>query len=217
MSTKLLPQKLTREERATFEGLLPKLPKYEKRIVHAGVSTVIRTLDATDLESLVKLVYDIWHEESHNKDLPYPRVKYCIQRNLEESNPIMFVAEREGKVVAFIWGCDLAKGRYPHLDNYLSSGKHSHVGYIDELGVASDFRKQGIAGELLDSYVELARQNGIDDLVIDTMNPAAMKLYKEKKHYTPVLDPISKQEVVEQMSYGVYRVLHLEIKPKARS
>ncbi|MGD0728769.1 MAG: GNAT family N-acetyltransferase [Candidatus Micrarchaeaceae archaeon] len=212
MATKALNSDLAKEERTSFKHLLSKIPEYQRQFFDKkGVISIIRTARANDIGKIVKLAHDIWIEEPYNNDLSDSEIRRGIESVLEKVNPIMLVVEQNDKIVGFIWGYDLYENKYPVLANYLKNSNHSHIGYIAEMAVSNRLRRHEIAGELLDSYKELAKQKRIDDIVLDTKNPEAIELYK-KMHYKRIIDPVSNQEVVDQAEDGIYHFFHLEVK-----
>jgi ribosomal protein S18 acetylase RimI-like enzyme len=213
MPTKFSPEELTTKERPAFDRLLSKIPYYKKKYKDPqDVEITIRTAKIRDVAHVVSLEYIMLADLPNVKNLSYPRIKNDIKSSLEKINPIMLVVERDGKIVAFVWGYDLSKEEFPELANYLSSGARNHISYINELVVEQSLRRQGIEGDLLDSYKELAGRIGIDDLVLMTRNSDAMKLYKEKKGYKQIVDPESNQEIISRSKGGAYYFLHSEIR-----
>lgn len=201
-------------------AVLPELPTYSKRFHDRdGRSITIRTVNREYLEEAVQLKY-----ESVLLDYPQvvarykdkgryrPKVAAEIRDSLRNRNPIMLVAECDSRVAALIWGYDLPMDKFPELRAYLSRDRANHISYIDELAVAPEFRRRGIASMLLDSYKEIAKRHGVDELLLETLNPDALRLYMEKKRYTPVMDPASDRIVTSKSRYGLYLFLHLNLR-----
>ncbi|MDE1868971.1 MAG: GNAT family N-acetyltransferase [Candidatus Micrarchaeota archaeon] len=229
MRTENLPEKLVPEDRVAFESLLSKLALYERRFKDKwGAETTIRTIRIADVPKIVKMGYEMWEEQPWNKGITQAGIRNNnLKASLQAEGPIALIAEQYRKPLGMIWGYDLSNhGRacpYPKnlkkvlakLSGYLSSGSYRHVIYIRELAVEPGSRRKGIAGELLDSFVELAKQEGADDLMLDTNvdNIPAIKLYVEKKHYVPAIDPRSGRELRGTTADGdITRFLHLKLK-----
>ncbi len=193
-----------------FEKLLSGIPEYHKlNVDRNGMSVQIRNMQAGDVSGLLGLVCNVEREEPNSGHLPYEKAKANLEEALKSTNPIILVAEQDNNVVAYVWGYDLIKGKHPELDGYLL-GPHSHVSYISDIAVEPSHRRQGIAEQLLNAYRILAKQKGADDLILDTINPKAEKLY-EKLHYKPATDPASKKELVYKEGRHVFRAMHLDI------
>ena len=204
---------LAHEEKIVFEGLLSKLPQYQKdHIDKKGTSFTIRTARVYDMEQVINLEYDM-EIKDYGLSPSYSKIKTEIKTSLQNTNTVMLVAEQDSKIVAFIWGYDLTKNMFPVLVNYLETRSQAHLSYLDQMVVGVDYRRQGIAGVLMDCYKEISKQNGVDELVLKTISPTARKLYEEKKHYMSILDPVSNREVLEPGANGIpYHFLHLKIK-----
>ncbi len=192
-----------------FKKLLSGTPKYSRYVGRNGASVQIRNMQVGDVSGLLELVCSVEREEPNSGHLPYEKAKANLKEALKSINPIILVAEQDGGVVAYVWGYDLVKGKHPELDCYLL-GHHSHVSYISDVAVEQGHRRQGIAEQLLDAYRLLAKQKGADDLILDTINPKAERLY-EKLHYKPATNPNSKKELVYKEGGHVFRAMHLEI------
>lgn len=211
-ATKTPSPELVKKDKTMFKDRLSKLPQYQKDCVDKkGTAFTIRTVKLKDMEQVINLEYHM-EIEDYGLDPSYLKIKTEIKTSLENSNPIMLVAEQDNKIVAFIWGYDVSKTMYPVLDNYLTSHSHAHINCLDQMVVDHNYRERGIAGILMDCYKEIAEKSGVNELVLKTINPTARRLY-EKKHYTPIIDPVSNEEVLEPREKGGrYHYLRLEIK-----
>lgn len=201
-------KELSKDELASFSSLLNKVPKYQTSCnTNKGTTFTIRNALAKDVTDIMTVLLTYWPEGSE-----YSKAKREVEAALESVEPIMLVAEQNNKVIGFVYGYKLAKDKLPMLTNYVATKPDMHASYIDELGIEPESKRQGIAGQLLDSYKEIAKRNNVDELILITMNPNAMELYK-KKHYLPILDPISHKEIKDHGddNAGIYHYLHLTI------
>jgi len=209
MITKTSPKSLSGKEMTEFKNPISKLPHFKKNYRDKDTTTTVRAIRVEDIPPVVRMAYSIWTKEYPigNENLTHTKVKDNIYSVLGRSNPIILVAEQNEMVIGFVWGYDLYKDKYPQLNNHLTNGKYKHVGYINEIAVDPNFRGLGIAGKLLDCYEQVSKRKGVDDLVLDTINPIALRLYK-REHYIPIIDPISKQKLFDKVKMGNFLFLH---------
>lgn len=211
MSKTVLVSKLTQRDAAEFKKLLNNITSYNKQFRdRKGTITTLRSLKITDMSQFIKLVCDIEAEEPNSEHLPFSKAKDIIKKALKNTNPIMLVAKQHDNVVAYIWGYDLTKDMFKELNNYLL-GTYVHVSYISDVAVTVFARRRGIAEGLLDAYADIAKKKGVNDLILDTLNPIAERLY-EKLHYKPAYDSVLKKDLVyKNEGKKTYRAFHLEI------
>ena len=83
---------------------------------------------------------------------------------------IIFVAENDHQLVGFVYG-EITKR---------PSHKLAKFGYIDELFVLPDFRKQGVSTKLIKALIKEFKNRGCDHIITHTdwENEVAQALYK---------------------------------------
>jgi|GEM_PF-2748099 len=194
---------------------------YAKRFKDStGSWIVIRSVKINDIRQINRVAYDSWKDLPNNKSRTRSQLKPDINgKNQRHSNFIILVAEKDKKIVGFIWGYALDKDKFPVKDNKALANyglSLQKTAYIDEIAVEHRFRRRGIAGALLDSYKEIRKQNGFEELLLSTKNRDAISLYK-KKHYTQMFD-LKGKEIVDIEKEGtqtfIYTFLHLKIGAK---
>jgi len=106
---------------------------------------------------------------------------------LSMTTPIILVAEipLQG-VVGFVWGYRLPFEKFPFLGGKVSKGAH----YMDDIAVASGFRRLGIGTMLTKSYILRLSELQSDEIVLrtDERNEAPVGMYR-KLGFEPVPDP----------------------------
>ncbi|MFO7794457.1 MAG: GNAT family N-acetyltransferase [Candidatus Nanohaloarchaea archaeon] len=95
------------------------------------------------------------------------------KNKLKEDNSVTVVSESEEALTGF------ATISTKERSEIFSRGKYAKV---NEIYVKKDFRKQGIASELLDKLFERAKELGCEqiELNVNVENEAAKELYKNK-------------------------------------
>lgn len=143
----------------------------------------IRPAEEKDIPEILEIYnYAILHTTSvysYAPHTPEMRKKWFAEK--KASNHPVFVAEKNNKVTGFI-----SYGPFRAWPAYKYTMEHS-------VHVHKDYRRQGIASQLLQKIIEVARQNGIHTLigVIDSSNTASIKLheqfhFKEAGHFKEV-------------------------------
>lgn len=165
---------------------------------------MIRKAEKKDTEELINGIIAIWEdmESPFATEIPILELKNILRKCMLDddfryrySNGI--VCERNNEVAGFIFGY---KGEEePNLDqsfkqlliekNYdqkinLSFDKETKSGewYVDMVFTHPDFRKQGVATELLESLPQIAREAGepLIALNCDLVNLKAKKVYEKQ-------------------------------------
>ncbi len=97
---------------------------------------VIRKFRKDDIDGIAKIIDDteLWKRYG----LDYEKAKRRFNKGLSE-NANIFVADIDGEITGFIW--------------FVPKGAFDRSGYIELIGVKSDFRGQGIGRKLLE-FVE---------------------------------------------------------------
>jgi len=121
----------------------------------------IKRLNPGDASILDRVAEDVFDEPINKKRLA---------AYLREPNHFLFVAICEGVVVA-----QAAAVIHRHPDKVTEL-------YIDEVGVAAEFRRQGIATTLLKALFKLGREEGCEEAWVGTEhdNVPAKRLYESR-------------------------------------
>lgn len=111
-----------------------------------------------------------WRENGFERSPAVSSVSEEVLSELQNPNLYLCAARAEGRYVGWISMVYIPK---------VSRWKHGHI-YVDELWVASEFRRQGIAKALLAEADELQRKlNAVGiRLYVNVQNEAARELYK---------------------------------------
>ncbi len=123
-----------------------------------------------------------WNEDFWKEDEVYKTMIEEIKKPLGEC--ILYYQEETGKVMAFTWGYQIdeisAKNIFDSDDvvNFIANKK---AFYIDELGVGSNFRKQGIALKISFEIMKDIINDKFDMIFLRTDLDAlpAVNLYKK--------------------------------------
>lgn len=102
-------------------------------------------------------------------------VKYFTDR-LRKDKHSFLIAEVDGEYAGFVSVEERSARPVFERDMY---------GHVHEMFVAKEFRRQGIATELLDAVEELCREKGFDmiRLSVNVRNDSAQELYRENRFY----------------------------------
>lgn len=120
--------------------------------------------------------------------VPYWTVEAAIadlEAGLSREKPIALVAEQDNEIVGFTWGYKL-----PFSDfEFLSDKVLPKSSYMDEIAVKPGLWRKGIGSALCGRYVDEAEKQGMDQIVLRTLErfKAPMALY-EKFGFEPVLN-----------------------------
>jgi ribosomal protein S18 acetylase RimI-like enzyme len=154
-------------------SLLRKLPECAVQ----ELSFPVRKADLGDVPSIVDIYKRVFAEPPWNETWSNGQVVEDIVFALTSVKPIMLVAEKEEKIMGFVWGYDLPLEKFPFLSGYVPEGRTS---YIDEVAVDCGCRKQGMAKLLMSKYAEIAFERGVAKIVArtDVRNEASMALHR---------------------------------------
>lgn len=127
----------------------------------AGPSIImqIRKLRVADIPQVAALLQPMWLEHARKSSplLDYEYIKNYdvegyIKRTLNNPDQQFFVAEADGQIVG------TARAEIEHPEGMYGVSK---MMYFDDLVVHKDYRRQGIADELMDVRVKYAKSLGI--------------------------------------------------------
>ena len=92
---------------------------------------------------------------------------------LDEDDAVVFVADREGAVVGYVWA-DIQPLSWREL--------RDEAGFIDDLLVTEDARRRGIGERLLDAAIEWLRARGQSRVMLWTASPnvSARSLFEHR-------------------------------------
>jgi ribosomal protein S18 acetylase RimI-like enzyme len=136
---------------------------------------IIRPATAKDLDALAQLSSKLSKYEhtldSNIKIMSIAQIKRNYSKKLRERNTKFFVAEVEGRVIAYEYG-------YLQKRNYLRA--QQYVGYIDSSYVEEAYRKKGIARKLTKTLVTWFRSKDIKhiELSVLTANTSSVLTWK---------------------------------------
>lgn len=125
----------------------------------------IRRLASADAALFVRVAPEVFDE---------PVDPARVKAYLAEPNHLMVVALADGEVVG---QCAAVIHCHPDKPTEL---------YIDEVGVAPAFRRQGIAGQMLDAMMALGKSLGCEEAWVGTElgNEPARRLYRSRQART---------------------------------
>lgn len=137
----------------------------------------IRSAKHTDLEQLNDLMFKL-HDEHHQSEPEHFKTaeeieqEKSIARYLDDPECVVYVAENDSVIVAFITGhfCELTS----------SVSKPVLMGSIDELYVLPSHRQCGVAKQLLEQIEDTFRLYGVKQTFVEVwdFNQAAISLYQ---------------------------------------
>lgn len=112
-----------------------------------------------------------WREHGHERPAGQGTVTETVRKELENSNLRLFAAASDGRYVGWI-----SLVYIPKVSKWRGRG---HV-YVDELWVAPQYRRQGVAAALMEKADELRSQfNAVGiRLYVNVENPGARRLYE---------------------------------------
>jgi ribosomal protein S18 acetylase RimI-like enzyme len=105
--------------------------------------------------------------------LPHPEERYrgWLGDRAEDERSVFLVAEREGRLVAFLVGT---------VENEIPIYRVKRYGFIHDVWVEPEYRNEGIARQLVMLAVEGFRAMGVEQVRLDTaaQNGVARKLFE---------------------------------------
>lgn len=148
----------------------------------------IRTYGEQDLQQVIEIYKSVFAEPPWNETWSDEQVKKDLEFALSQQFPISLIAENSSGLIGFSWGYLLPSKEFPFLFRKVSE----KCSYMDEMAVQRDRRIRGIASALGRRYLEIAKSQGIKEVVLrtDIWNFASMALYKKLGfRNTGVFDP----------------------------
>jgi GNAT superfamily N-acetyltransferase len=131
------------------------------------MTTIIRRADPQDLDRIAPL-FDAYRQfYAQPSDLQ--RAHDWLQSRMQSNESVVLLAEREGRACGFT-----------QLYPMFSSVRTARLWILNDLFVAEDARRAGVAHALLDSAAQFAREDGAAGIMLETArdNSAARALYR---------------------------------------
>lgn len=137
---------------------------------------IIRKAKKSDFDSILKLAKQLWDTEkvffSNLKDDYFAdeQAKSLLLNNILKRKSHFLVAEENNKIIGYIYGyvsrADLYKKK---------------VGYIDQIVVDEEYRRQGICNKLMNSFTEIMKKYGCGYIELNAFkqNIPAVECYKK--------------------------------------
>jgi ribosomal protein S18 acetylase RimI-like enzyme len=120
--------------------------------------TTVRSLEDGDLDRVNGILDEAFPWTEYDAD-------FAVDASDVADDEAVFVAERAGDVVGFVWVCP--------------RGAFGRSGYVRLLGVAPTAQGSGVGSDLMDAAESFVRDRGIDDvfLLVSEFNDAAREFY----------------------------------------
>lgn len=133
----------------------------------------IRKATKKDLKEILKLELKlVKHVKNFDKDINLQRSERALKRLYSElpKNFIVIVAEENNKIIGFI-----------SADTHKNSGWGYNYAWVDDLFVEEQYRRKGIAIELISKLLDILKKEDIRifKLGVDIENKIAQKLWKK--------------------------------------
>ena len=131
------------------------------------MNCVIRRAAETDLDAIAPL-FDAYRRFYHQpSDLP--RACDWLRERMQRGESVVLVAERDGTAIGFT-----------QLYPMFSSVRTARLWILNDLFVAADARRLGVARALLDAAAQACKEDGAAGLMLETGrdNAAARALYR---------------------------------------
>lgn len=127
----------------------------------------IRRVDEREVD-LVAPLFDAYRQ-FYSQPADLPRAREFLHQRLQRGESVVLIAERDGIAAGFT-----------QLFPMFSSVHTSRIWVLNDLYVAADARRGGIARALLDAAARFARDDGATRIVLETNrdNTAARALYR---------------------------------------
>jgi len=131
------------------------------------MSVPVRRAGAGDIEALAPL-FDAYRQ-FYSQPADLARSRDFLQQRIAHEESVLWLAEREGVVLGFT-----------QLFRMFSSVRTARIWVLNDLYVAPDARRGGVARRLLDAATQFAREDGAARIVLETTrdNAAARALYR---------------------------------------
>lgn len=132
-----------------------------------SASTAIRRAGLDDLDALAPL-FDAYRQ-FYGQPADLPRARDWLQERLQRDESVVLLAERDGTPLGLT-----------QLYRMFSSVRTARIWILNDLYVAGDARRNGIARGLLDAAARFAREDGAAAITLETGrdNAAAQALYR---------------------------------------
>ncbi len=126
----------------------------------------IRKLESTDAHKLSELV-DLYEDVFEMEKFKKPSLDY-FEKMLSESSVIVFIAEKDGKIIG---------GMTAHILH--STYFESAYVYVYDLAVKGEFQRQGVGTKLMEKIKDYSRKLGFDEVFLqaDKVDKYAVDFY----------------------------------------
>ena len=114
---------------------------------------MIRQADMRDVDTLTDLTLELWPDHSRQE------MKTELQRQLSAERAVYFLAVEEEKAAGF------AQCQLRH--DYVEGTESSPVGYLEGIYIREDWRKKGLARQLLETCEQWAKAQGCSEFASD--------------------------------------------------
>ena len=114
---------------------------------------MIRQADMRDVDTLTDLTLELWPDHSRQE------MKTELQRQLSVERAVYFLAVEEEKTAGF------AQCQLRH--DYVEGTESSPVGYLEGIYIREDWRKKGLARQLLETCEQWAKAQGCSEFASD--------------------------------------------------
>ncbi|MEK9185131.1 MAG: GNAT family N-acetyltransferase [Patescibacteria group bacterium] len=150
------------------------------------VEVQMRTIASNMLKQWAGLYCELWKEPPWNEDFWQPEsVAEDFRKEMNNTHALAFLAIHEERVVGFTHGYSVSKDELR-----LISGNDlldelfvecERIYYVDELGVAINYRGKNIATRLTQALIQGSIKNGISSVTLrtDTQAVAARHVYEK--------------------------------------
>ena len=128
----------------------------------------IRKAQESDFDDLISMSLEVHSIHLENrpdefKALSADDIRSSLSKVLNDDNQDILVCMDNEKLVGYI----LSRAEY-RKENPVQKARHYL--YIDQIGVKREYRRSGVGGLLIKSVRELAKERGIDLMLIDVWN-----------------------------------------------
>jgi GNAT superfamily N-acetyltransferase len=138
---------------------------------------LIRPATPTDVPAVLPMVakicalHESWDADKYGF-LPHPEKRYekWLTRLATQERSVFLVADNQGQLIAFIVAT---------VEQEIPIYRTKEFAFIHDLWVEPEYRKQGIAKQIVEQTIERLRQIGVEQIRLDTAtaNEAARKLF----------------------------------------
>lgn len=158
------------------------LQRYPKFIVlNDGTSVMLRPLQGNDTQKLLNLFRDVPDEELRmmRDDVTDPHVLRSWTEDINYDRVLPIVAELDGQLIG-----EASLHRNPKMP-------HSNIGQM-RIYVSHEFRHRGLGSRLIDDVIELARDCGLEKLVLELFidNAAMISAFERRGFERDAILPV---------------------------